>query len=257
MKTFDEYLKIAQEITDFAGQFALDNFGPQKETFHKSGLEYGIEEDKKCNALYEQFLKEHTPEVSLFTEEGEKTLEAELVWTVDPIDGTSNYSLGNPFWNSQICLLLNGEPVVGVVFAPALGQKFWATKGGGAFLNNKKIEVVEKNKGPEQIVFGMSAGNTREYREWLGDQIAKLLRYFKSPRILSATGLEMVYTAAGISDLFISRGAHIWDYAPGAVIAREAGRVVLNLSGEDWTIQDENILVSNPDVAKQALDLLI
>jgi myo-inositol-1(or 4)-monophosphatase len=115
MKSLEEYLEIAQKITDLAGDFALENFGPFKQTFHKSGLEYGIEEDKQTNLLYEDFLKTHTPEVALYTEEGEKTLDNELVWTVDPIDGTSNYGVGNAYFNTQISLLKNHLPVIGII----------------------------------------------------------------------------------------------------------------------------------------------
>lgn len=256
MKSLEEYLEIALKATDEIGAHALKKFGPIKESFHKQGTEYGIEEDKECNALYIDFLKRETPEVGLYTEEGEQSLTEELVWTVDPIDGTSNYSLGNPFWNTQICLLKNKEPVVAVVFGPALNQKFWAVLGGGTFLNGKKIEISNLEKPEEKIVFGLGAGNTREEREWLGSVMEVFMKRFKSPRVLSATGLEMVYTAAGMIDIFFSKGASIWDYAPGVLIVRESGGVVLNFEGKDWTIDDETLVASNETLAKKVLELL-
>lgn len=256
MKTLDEYLEIALKATDQIGAHALEKFGPIKKSFHKAGTEYGIEEDKECNALYEDFLRKHTPEIGLYTEEGEQDLSMDLTWTVDPIDGTSNYSLGNPFWNTQISLMQKNVPVVAVVFAPALRQKFWAIKGKGAFLNGEKIEISKAEKETQKVVFGIGAGNTREEREWLGEKMEIFMKHFKSPRILSATGLEMVYTAAGIIDVFFSKGSSIWDYAPGSLIIREAGGVVVTFEKKDWTIDDKTLIASNESLVEQVLKLL-
>lgn len=255
MKTLDKYLDIANKITDLVGEYALKNFGGRKVTFHKAGLEYSVDEDKKANDLYEKFLKKETPEVALYTEEGEKNLDQDLVWTIDPIDGTSNYSLGIPFFNTQICLLKNKEPVVVVIFVPVLGQKFWAVKGQGAFFNGQKIKVTDK-KDLEKSIFGISGGNTREDREWMGKNLKELLHYFRSPRVLSSTGVEMSYTASGIIDLFLSKGGATWDYAPGALLIREAGGVVLNLEGRQWKIEDRGLIASNEALIKQILELL-
>lgn len=255
MKSLDEYLDIANKITDLVGEFALKNFGERKVTFHKKGLEYSVDEDKKANDLYEQFLKKETPEVALFTEEGEKNLTGELVWTVDPIDGTSNYSVGIPFFNTQICLIKNQQPVVAVIFVPALGQKFWAVKNQGAFFNGQKITISDQQD-ITQATFGVGGGNTREEKLWVGETLEKLLHYFRSPRVLSSTGVEMSYTASGIIDLFLSKGGAAWDYAPGALLIREAGGVVLNLEGREWEIEDRGLIASNEVLAKQVLELL-
>src|SRR3990172_3448656 len=82
------------------------------------------------------------PEISLYTEEGEKNLDSDLVWVVDPIDGTSNYRVGNPFYGTQICLLYRNDPLISIISAPSLKQTFRAIKGKGSFLNNNKIKVT-------------------------------------------------------------------------------------------------------------------
>lgn len=255
MKSLDDYLEIANKVTDLVGEFALKNFGEKKVTFHKAGLEYTIDEDKKANDLYEQFLKKETPEVVLYTEEGEKNLDSDLVWTIDPIDGTTNYSKGNPFWNTQICLLKNHQPVVSIVYAPALNQKFTARKGGGVFLNGKKIGI-SKVDSLEMATFVTSSGNRREDRVLMGKIIEKLLVAMKSPRIFSSIGLELSFTASSMIDLFWGSGASTWDYAPGVLLIREAGGIVLNFEGKDWTIDDKTLVASNEILAKQVLELL-
>lgn len=254
-KSLDEYLKIALQISDIAGKFTLKNFGPLKKKHYKSDLEYGIEEDIETNKLYEQFLKEKTPEVALYTEEGEKNLDSELVWTVDPIDGTSNYSVGNPFYNSQIALLKNNKPVVAVVNAPALNQKFHAIFGKGAFLNGQKISITGIEK-LEDASFGLSKGNKLEALVWMGETISKVFKHIRTPRIYSAMGIELSYVASGMIDIFISKDASIWDYAPGVLMIREAGGVVLNFEGKDWTINDRELIASNKTLVEKTLKIL-
>ncbi|MBI2022785.1 inositol monophosphatase [Candidatus Daviesbacteria bacterium] len=254
-KSLEEYFKLADKAVDLAGEFIAKNFGTKKKSFHKVGLEYGIEEDKKSNSIYEDFLKKETPEVALFTEEGEQVKGTSLFWTVDPIDGTTNYSRGNPMFNSQIALIKDGEPVVAIVYSPILKQKFSAIKGQGAFLNGEKIEV-SKVGAEEETIFGLSSGNTREDRIWLGDTYLKLAQVLKTPRIFSSAGLELAYTASGLIDLYVSRGANLWDYAPGVLLIREAGGVVLNLNGKDWTVNDRILIAGNEVLVKHALDIL-
>lgn len=255
MKSLEEYLEIANKITDLVGKHALKKFGPIKESFHKAGLEYSIAEDKECNKLYEEYLKTHTPEVALYTEEGEKNLDSDLVWTIDPIDGTTNYSVGNAFWNTQICLLKNKEPVVAVIFAPALNQKFSAIKGKEAFLNDKKIEITQVKK-LDEITFGIGKGNDPSDSVWLGETTPKLVQVTRSIRIFGSAGLDLAYVASGMLDLFIESGASTWDYAPGALLIREAGGMVLNFEGKDWTIDDKTLVASNETLVKQVLKLL-
>lgn len=255
MKSLDEYLDIALKVSEKAGEHALKNFGPQKEKYHKKDLEYGIKEDKECNDIYEEFLRKETPEAALYTEEGEQNLDSDLVWVIDPIDGTTNYSAGNPFWNSQICLLKNNEPMVAVIFAPALDQKFSTKKGNGAFLNGKKI-IISHVKKLDRTTFSITTGNNRSARVWLGETMIKLLPVLKSPRIFSSCGLEIAYTAASIIDLFLAFDANLWDYAPGVLMIREAGGVVLNTKGEEWTIKDRTLVASNKVLVQKVLKLL-
>lgn len=255
MKSLDEYLEIAFKVSELAGNHALKNFGSQKLKHHKKDLEYGIKEDKECNDIYEDFLKNSTPEVELYTEEGEKNLDSELVWAIDPIDGTSNYSVGIPVWNSQICLLKKGEPVVAVINCPALNQKFHAVKGKGAFLNEQKVSISQITD-LKMAVFGISKGNKLKALIWMGEMMRKFFKEIRTPRILSSLGVELSYVASGMIDIFISEDASIWDYAPGVLMIREAGGVVLNMKGEEWTIQDRTLIASNKVLVQKVLKLL-
>jgi myo-inositol-1(or 4)-monophosphatase len=253
--TYEDYLKIALEVSEKAGEYLVSVFGEEKEMFHKEHAHYGIKEDKIANDLYEKFLKEKTPEIGLYTEEGEQDLSKDLVWVVDPIDGTSNFRVANPFFNTQIALLDKGEPVVAVVFAPILNQRFQAIKNMGAFLNGKKISVTSLTEMQKSII-SIQKGPKPEDSEWVAKVMGKVLPHLRSYRNNGSTGVELCFVAAGMFDGMINHGSALYDYAPGVLLVREAGGVVTNFEGKDWTIEDRNLVASNLQLKEQILKIL-
>lgn len=239
-----KYYKIAKEVNKMASKFLISRFGSVKEMTHKSESHYGIDEDVEANTLYENFLKSKTPEVALYTEEGERNLERDLVWVIDPIEGTSNYRAGNPFWATQIALLYKKEPVIGIVNAPVLKQNFYAIKGGGAFLNKDRISVSplkELNKAVIDIV----RGTKNEDKDWVVKTLNGLIKKVRTNRMFGACSLDISYCAAGITDALIIKGVNLYDLAPGSVIAKEAGAEVLDIAGNNWTISNDSFLTGN------------
>lgn len=255
MKSLDEYLEIANKITDLVGEYLVGEFGKVKELFLKGEKHYSIREDKAANDLYTDFLKKNTPEVGLYTEEGEQNLDGELVWTIDPLDGTSNYAIGNPFFNTQICLLKNKLPVVAVLDSPILKQRFSAVEGQGAHLNGEKI-MISKVARLDLALLELGCGSDDQSREWLAKTLTQLVKQIRTPRIFGSGGLSLAFTAASIIDLHLCSGGSIWDHAPGVLLVKEAGGVVLNLEGRQWNIEDRTLIASNSDLVEQTLKLL-
>lgn len=256
MNDLDKYFKIATEINDKVASFLLSKFGSLKEITHKSDSHYGIAEDKESNEMYEDYLKDKTPEVALFTEEGERNLESDWVWIIDPIEGTSNYRAGNPFWATQIGLLYKNEPVVAIINVPFLKQKFWATKESGAYLNGNKINGSELTDLKKALI-DLGRGTTDADKDWLVKTIGKVSKCLRATRYFGSTGLGISYTAAGITDIYLNSGSHIYDYVPGALVAKEAGLEVLNMGGTDWKVGDKGILVSNQKLAEDLLKIIV
>lgn len=252
---YTKYYEVAGEINERVAAFLLSKFGPQKEIVHKMDSHYGIKEDKESNKMYEDFLKVKTSEVGLYTEEGERNLDNELVWVIDPIEGTSNYGAGNPFWATQIGLLYKNEPVVAIVNAPFLKQKFWANKDGGAFLNGNKINTTDLTDIKKALI-DMGRGTTDLDKDWFAETLKKMAKNLRTTRSFGSTGLGICYAAAGITDIYLNSGSQIYDYAPGSLIAREAGGQVLNLKGENWKVGDQGLLVTNEKLAEEVLKLL-
>lgn len=256
MKSHKDYFEIAEKINNKVASFLLDNFGSTKEMTQKEGSHYGIKEDLTANQMYEDFLRKETPEVALYTEEGERNLSADLVWVIDPIEGTSNYRSGNPFFATQIALVEKNEAVVSIVNSPALDKKFTAVKNQGAFLNGQKISPTSERILEKSLV-EMGRGTTNEDKDWYVETLGKIIKKVKTCRSFGSAGLSLAFTACGIFDIYINNGSHIYDLASGALIAKEAGAKVVNFGGRPWSITDgDNILVSNSELSDQILNLI-
>ncbi len=256
MKSHKDYFEVAQKINEDVAAYLTANFGTVKEMTQKEGSHYGIKEDLVANKMYEDFLKKETPEVALFTEEGERNLKSDLVWVIDPIEGTSNYRSCNPFFATQIALLEKNEPVLSIVNSPILNQKFTAVKGNGAFLNSKEIKPGSQ-KDLDKCLVEMGRGTTNEDKDWYVETLGKIIKKVKTCRSFGSAGLCISYAAAGIFDVYVNNGSQIYDLASGALIAMEAGATVTNFEGSPWSVSaGKNILITNSDLSDQFLNLI-
>jgi myo-inositol-1(or 4)-monophosphatase len=255
MNDLDSYLKIATEISKKVGHFIIGEFGSVKEMSHKGGTHYTIKEDKIANDMYEEFLRKETPDIGLYTEEGERNLDKELVWIIDPIDGTSNYRVGNPFFVTQIALLHKGEPVVAVVYAPILNMEFSAIKGMGVFCNGKKIQVSLLSQMEKSLV-AFSKGTDKVSADWLSKTISLLSDEVRTIRVFGSLGLDLSFTASGKIDIYVNSGSDLYDYAPGVLLIREAGGEVLNHDGDQWTYQDKTVVAGNKALVEEVVKIL-
>jgi len=252
MKNFDKYYKVALETTKRASSFLRDSYGQTKEMTHKSGTHFGIADDVESNKIIEDYLRSHTPEVAIYSEEGERNLESKLVWIIDPIDGTSNYRVEIPMFVTQLCLLSDGEPVVSVIRAPVLDLVFSAQKNKGAFLNDEKIMVSETS----EISRGMFGFNKGSNNLDVGKYITQLGPIVRTIRIYGAMGMDLAYVASGKLDALINSGSDLYNFAPGVLLVREAGGVAVNFDGKDWKSNDKTLLATNKNLVEEVLKIL-
>jgi fructose-1,6-bisphosphatase/inositol monophosphatase family enzyme len=255
MRSLDDYLRVAVEAAERAGEYLLERFGGIKEIEHVSGTQYRIDEDEECNEVYIDYLKGKSPEMGLYLEGGEQSLEEELVWVVDAIEGTSNYRVGNPFWATQICLLKEKEPVVAVVNAPKLNQMFTAKKRGGVYLNGKKVKCSGEMVVGRALI-SVGKGTKRSDLEWYGKVVPRVVKKVRTFRHYGACGLEIAHTAAGMIDGYVNSGSYLYDYVPGVLLVKEAGGVVWNKEGKPWGVEDDYLVASNKILAGKILSLV-
>lgn len=253
MTDFEKYLEIAREAATSAGESLLKNFGGSKDEHEKEAGHFGIEEDLMADRIYAKILKEKTPEVAIYSEEGEKNLENELVWVIDPIEGTTNYGRGHWYWATQICLLHKDEIVVSVINVPKNQQLFWAVKGHGAWMNGQQLRVA--NTPLSRCLMTTETGHGYAKKDF-AHMVGKIISSVKSLRVPGATGVNLAYTAAGIYDGYIGLHSELYDYAPGVLLVREAGGVVKNFDGQEMTIKDAMLVAGNPALVTELVPQL-
>jgi myo-inositol-1(or 4)-monophosphatase len=252
MENLEYYLAIAKDIAHQAGDLLAQGYGQSYGITKKGEGLYSIKKDIECNALYTNFLRAKTPEISLYTEEGEQSLGTDLVWVVDPLDGSSNYRMEIPLFVTQICLLYKQEPVVSVIFSPMFKQEFTATKGGGAFLNGNKIAVNNVSE-MEKSLLVVSKGTSNVVA---GKTISLFGDLVRTVRLFGATGMDLAYVAAGKSEITTNYGSQLWDYAPGVLLVREAGGLAMNFKGDPWTINDNSLVAANKYLMPKVLEII-
>ena len=176
------------------------------------------------------------------------------LWIIDPLDGTTNFSIHNPLWSISISLAYKNEIILGIIYAPFLGELFAARKGKGVTLNGKKIRV-SKIKGAKALhTFCHGRGNKH---------IEKALAYLSRQKLdgfdcrqLGSAAIELGFIAAGRTESIMIPGVNSWDVAAGALIVREAGGRVTDFAGEEWNLKSKDILASNGVVHKELLRVI-
>ncbi len=185
-------------------------------------------------------------------EEGEfKKLNPEngRIWIVDPLDGTTNYLRGLPFFATSIALVVAGEPVVAVVEAPALGWRFEATKGGGTTLNGRRVEVkVTESLEKAFLATGFFFSDYPTLDEGLAI-FRRLVPEVAGVRRAGAAALDLSLVAAGVYDGYWEKGLKAWDMAAGALLVKEAGGEVARYDRSALDLFGGEVVAATPTLA--------
>ncbi|NHC46185.1 inositol monophosphatase [Motilibacter sp. K478] len=193
------------------------------------------EMDRASERLVVQTVLARRPGDGFFGEEGaDRPGTSGVVWVIDPIDGTVNYLYDHPFWAVSVAAEHAGEAVVGVVAVPALGETFWAVRGGGAFLSSAAGDRplrVNPAVGLDRALVGTGFGYAAERRARQGAIVGQLLPQVRDVRRGGSAAFDLCCLAAGRLDAYYERGVQRWDTAAGALVAREAGAVVGGVRG--------------------------
>ena len=197
--------------------------------------------DREAERLLRDRLAELRPNDGFYGEESDPSESASgLTWVVDPIDGTVNYLYGLPHYAVSIAVV-TGDPsaepaafetIAGVVIAPDAGQLFTAVRGGGAFLNGAPIEVGEGPADLAQSLLATGYAYETERRRMQAQIWAAMAGEVRDLRRMGAASLDLCNTACGRLDAYFELGLSPWDWAAGALVAREAGAVVAGWSNE-------------------------
>jgi myo-inositol-1(or 4)-monophosphatase len=177
-------------------------------------------------------------------------------WIVDPLDGTTNYSHGHPFFAVSIGLEEARELVAGVVAAPALGVSMWARKGGGAFYNGEKARVSSQEKLEKSLVATGFPYDRRESEDNNTSEHSAFIKTTQGVRRCGSAAIDLVLVARGIQDGYWEPKLYPWDLAAGVVLVREAGGRVTDYHGEEIDIHEGWVLASNGLIHDQMVEIL-
>lgn len=190
-------------------------------------------------------IRRHYPSHAILAEESGATGDHEIVWIIDPLDGTANYLRGIPQFAISIAVQVRGELTQGVVYDPIKDELFVANAGTGALLNEHRIRV-SNNANLERCI--LATGFPFRYRSKIEpycDLFKDMLSQCADVRRAGAASLDLAYLAAGRVDGFWEYGLKPWDTAAGAVLVREAGGVVSDFKGRQNWLEGGSILAGN------------
>ena len=178
------------------------------------------------------------------------------IWIIDPLDGTTNFIHGFPVYCVSIALSVRGKIEQAVIFDPSRNDLFTATKGRGAFMNERRIRVSKRTNLTECLIstgFPFRKGdNFNQYLRMMGD----VMQRTAGLRRPGAAALDLAYVAAGFTDGFFETGLSPWDVAAGSLLVTEAGGLVGNLTGEADFLEQKECLAGAPRIYGQLVNIL-
>lgn len=251
-KELDTAVRAAKE----AGKILIKGFHKIHKIEMKSRHDFLTEMDIESEKCIISILRDNFPDYGIYSEEsGRDNKKHDYMWVVDPLDGTTNYSVRNPFFDVSIALLKKDEVIVGVVFSPSTGELFYAEKDKGAYLNGKGIEV-SKESDISKLLLTYCHNNDEK-------SVGRIIEVFRRIKPLPidfnrmrAGALEVAFVAAGRIGGYLSCGFQLYDVAAGSLLVREAGGRVTNFKGREWTTKSKDILATNGRVHDKMLELL-
>jgi myo-inositol-1(or 4)-monophosphatase len=194
------------------------------------------------------FLMEETGEIA--GEDGKHR------WIIDPIDGTTNFLHGIPHFAISIGLEMEGEIIAGLVYNPIVEEVFYAEKGQGAFLNDKRLRVSSRNRMSESVIATGIPFHGRPGHEPFLQQLGRVMQTVAGVRRMGSASLDLAYVAAGRYEGFWETGLQPWDIAAGILLVREAGGYVTDFKGGKDVLHSGNVVAANPKLHKDLLELV-
>ena len=246
-----DYLsRLARQAAELGGNELSCRYGRLKHVREKgrSG-DLVTEADHAAEEVVLDFLLRETPHIGVLAEEsGRHQRPGELEWCVDPLDGTTNYAHGFPFFGTSIGLTWKGIPLLGALAAPALGELYWAAPGMGSWCNDQQLAVTTCDRLEDALLatgfaYDRSARLDNNYAEF-----AYFTHRTHGVRRAGAAALDLAFVAAGRLDGYWERGLSSWDLAAGVVLVEQAGGVATRYDGSALQLSSGRVIASGPKI---------
>ena len=225
----------------------------------KGPNDYVSEVDQAAETAIIDILLEAYPGHAILAEESGRARgakDSEYTWIIDPLDGTTNFLHGFPVYAVSIALAHRGTVQQAVVYDPTRNDMFFASRGRGAFLNDRRLRVSKRTRLSDSLI-----GTGFPFRK--GDNFKRYVKMFEEVmqscaglRRPGAAALDLCYVAAGYYDGFFETGLNPWDMAAGSLIITEAGGLIGNFTGESDFLYQREVVAGNPKVYGQLVQIL-
>jgi len=225
---------------------------------YKSKTDLVTETDIASEQIISNIIKSKYPDHSILAEESgmNQTDQAEYIWVIDPLDGTTNFVHNYPSYAVSIALVHKNKPIVGVVAEMPAMNTYWATDDGVAYCNNKVITVSQTDSLIQSLLvtgFGYSHDSKWKINMNLFKEFTDVTQ---GVRRLGAAAIDICHAASGAVDGFWEFDLNPWDVAAGVLIAERAGAKVSKMNGEQYSIYDDQILISNGIIHQEMINII-
>jgi len=221
--------------------------------------DFVTEVDQASEAIIIETLLGAYPGHAIWAEESGRVhgaQDSEFVWIIDPLDGTTNFIHGLPIYCVSIALAVRGKVEQAVIYDPSRNDLFTATKGRGAYQNNRRMRVAKRSHLQDCLIStGFPYRHDDDFNTYLR-MMGDMMQRTAGLRRPGAAALDLAYVAAGFTDGFFELGLQPWDVAAGSLLVTEAGGLVGNFSGEANFLEQKECLSANPRIYGQMVALL-
>jgi myo-inositol-1(or 4)-monophosphatase len=201
-------------------------------------------------------LLEAYPDHAILAEESGATGKSDFVWIIDPLDGTTNFLHGFPQYAVSIALAQKGKVMQAVVYDPSRNELFTASRGKGAYLNDKRIRVSKRTHLKEALIgTGFPFRKTQQLDGYM-NMFRAITEKAAGVRRPGAAALDLAYVACGYFDGFWEVGLSPWDIAAGSLLILEAGGMIGNLDGSELNLDLGNVIAGTPKVYAQLVETI-
>jgi myo-inositol-1(or 4)-monophosphatase len=250
-------LDVAGQAAKTAGDILRRRFGQVGQIMKKGDIDLVTEADLLAEEAILKTIHSHFPHDTILSEETRQHTEiSPRTWIVDPLDGTTNFAHGFPFFAVSIALEVDQEIVIGVVHNPLMNEYFQAAAGMGAYLNRNPIRVSKARELKESLLGTGFPYTIHERYQRVLDHFRKMVLVAQGVRRPGSAAIDLCYVAAGKLDGFWEEDLKPWDTAAGAIMVTEAGGKVSTYAGEPYLPHLKTVVAANPFIHEAMVQIL-
>ena len=249
-------LETAIEAARAAGQEILRRLPQERDVRSKGFRDIVTDADLAAQETLTAIIRSRFPHHGILSEEGlVPSSDADTIWVLDPLDGTTNYARRLPCFSVSIAVARGNDLVTGVVYDPSRDHVFCAERGAGATLNGKRLRVSEVDD-LGQAAAGLDFAREPAVRSSLVATMVVCSERIRTLRSFGSAALGLCYVAAGWLDAYFHFSLAPWDVAGGALIVMEAGGTITETNGKPWSYTQPRCLATNGKLHSAFLDLM-